>query len=200
MFDLLRSQEIGLWDPYLPVSHVCVSGSAPMGLSPRGVMASIRDWPGDVTALAVGHVIGTVIVARAARASGRVCPASHSIIVTMGFASPATVLLWVLALRPSAGSDAIMVPPRRSGDLLEVEDKACAQWQQQLVSSPTAMPEHSECNWFVGLIGIHNASALGDLGAASRRTGNHQADWRVPPHPGVVSVATASAHTAKELR
>ena len=70
-------------------------------------MASIRDWPGDVTALAVGHVIGTVIVARAARASGRVCPASHSIIVTMGFASPATVLLWVLALRPSAGSDAI---------------------------------------------------------------------------------------------
>jgi hypothetical protein len=71
-------------------------------------MASIRDWPGDVTALAVGHVIGTVIVARAARASGRVCPASHSIIVTMGFASPATVLLWVLALRPAAGPDAIM--------------------------------------------------------------------------------------------
>ena len=93
----------------------------------------------------------------------------------MGFASPATVLLWVLALRPSAGTDAIMVPPVRSGDLLEVEDKACAQWQQQLVSSPTAMPEHSECNWFVGLIGIHNASALGDLGAASRRTGNHRA-------------------------
>ena len=86
-----------------------MSGSAPMGLSPRGVMASIRDWPGDVTALAVGHVIGTVIVARAARASGRVCPASHSIIVTMGFASPATVLLWVLALRPSAGTDAIII-------------------------------------------------------------------------------------------
>ena len=93
----------------------------------------------------------------------------------MGFASPATVLLWVLALRPSAGTDAIMVPPRRSGDLLEVEDKACARWQQQLVSSPTAMPEHSECIWFVGLIGIHNASALGELGAASRRTGNHRA-------------------------
>ena len=37
------------------------------------------------------------------------------------------------------------------------------------------MPEHSECNWFVGLNGIHNASALGELGAASRRTGNHRA-------------------------
>ena len=29
--------------------------------------------------------------------------------------------------------------------------------------------------WFVGLIGIHNASTLGELGAASRRTGNHRA-------------------------
>ena len=95
-------------------------------------MASIRDWPGDVTALAVGHVIGTVIVARAARASGRVCPASHSIIVTMGFASPATVLLWVLALRPSAGTDAI----RTSFDSRVLDNGALERHQVAHISKP----------------------------------------------------------------
>jgi hypothetical protein len=143
-------------------------------------------------------LIGTVSSARCARVGSRVsCLTFYH--RDMGFASPATVLLWVLALRPSAGTDAIMVPPRRSGDLLEVEDKACAQWQQQLVSSPTAMPEHSECNWFVGLNGIHNASALGELGAASRRTGNHRAadlGDGSHPFPGRTALGTFNGASA----
>ena len=87
----------------------------------------------------------------------------------MGVASPATVLLWVLALRPSAGTDAIMVPPARSSDLLEVDDDACAQWQQQLVSGPTALTEYSEYNWFVGVLGRCQDSIerLSGVGSAS---------------------------------